>query len=155
MQKTIRHWWKKSKMAQTDGEIFHILGLEESILWKWLYYPKQSHRFSAVPIKLPMVFFTEIEQKISQFVWKQKAPNSQSSPEKEEWSRRNHLPDFRLHYKATAIKTAWCWHRNRNIDPCNKTESPETNPHTPGHLLFYKGDKNIQWRKDSLFCKWC
>ena len=40
-QKTIRHWWKKSKMTQTDGEIYHILGLEESIMWKWLYSPKQ------------------------------------------------------------------------------------------------------------------
>ena len=39
---TIRHWWKKSKMTQTDGEISRVLGLEESILWKWLYYPKQS-----------------------------------------------------------------------------------------------------------------
>ena len=42
MQKTIRHWWKKLKMIQTDGEIYHILELEESTLWKWLYYTKQS-----------------------------------------------------------------------------------------------------------------
>ena len=42
MQKIIRHWWKNLKMIQTDGEILHVLGLEESTLWKWLYYPKQS-----------------------------------------------------------------------------------------------------------------
>ena len=42
IQKTIRHWWKKLKMTQTDGDIYHVLGLEESILWKSLYYPKQS-----------------------------------------------------------------------------------------------------------------
>ena len=40
--KTIKHWWKRSKRAQTDGEIYSVHGLEESILWKWLYYPKQS-----------------------------------------------------------------------------------------------------------------
>ena len=39
---TIKHWWKKLKVIPTDGEIYHVLGLEESILWKWLYYPKQS-----------------------------------------------------------------------------------------------------------------
>ena len=42
MQKIIRHWWKKSKMTQTDGEIYHVLGLEESTLRKWLCYPKQT-----------------------------------------------------------------------------------------------------------------
>ena len=41
MQKTICHWWKELKMIQTDGDIYHVLGLEESTLWKWLYYPKQ------------------------------------------------------------------------------------------------------------------
>ena len=59
-QKTVRYWWKKSKTTQTDGEIHHVLELEASILWKWLYYPKQSRdRFSAIPIKLPMAFFIE------------------------------------------------------------------------------------------------
>ena len=52
--------------------------------------PKTIYRFSAIPIKLKMVFFTELEQRISQFVWKyRKILNSQSNLEKEEWNWRN------------------------------------------------------------------
>ena len=64
-------------MAQRDGEIFHVLGLEESILKKMTILLKAICRFNATPIELQMVFFTELElkkKKKSQLKWKHKRP---------------------------------------------------------------------------------
>ena len=102
-----------------------------------------------------MAFFTELEQNFFTICMEtQKIPNSQSNLEKEKWSWRNQAPDFRLHYKAIDW-TVWLWHKNRNIDQWNRIESSEINTPTCGHLLYDKGGKNIQWRKDILFNKWC
>ena len=111
------------------------------------------YRFSVIPIRLLMAFFTELEPKISQFIWKHKTLNSQSSLEKEEWSWRNQLSWLQIILQSYSHKDSLA--QNRNIDQWNKIESPEISPHTYGYLMFYKGDKNIQWGKDNLFDTWC
>ena len=123
--------------------------------------PNLIYRSSAIQIKIPASYFVNINKMILKFTWRDKRLRVANSTLKENKVRGLILRDFKT-YKATVIRTVWCWWKNRQIDRWNRIEIPETgprterieSPHKYSQLIFDKGGQALQWSKDRFFNKW-
>ena len=117
--------------------------------------PKAVYKFTATPFKIPKAFFTELRTNNYKICMEtEKTLNSQSNLEKEEQSWRTQPSWLQNTLQSYSHQDSMVLAQRQKYRSMEQ-ESPEINPCTYGHLIFNKGGKNIQWRKDNLFNKWC
>ena len=137
----------------------------ETILYSWIgkiniakrtILPKAIYRFNVITIKIPMIFFAELEQIILEFMCNHKRPWNATAVlrEKKEKGWRYHPPRLQTILQSYSIKK-YGTGTNADTNQWNRIDSQEINTHTYGQLIYEKGVNNLQWRKDSLFNKWC
>ena len=117
--------------------------------------PKVIYRINAIPIKLPLTFFTELEKTTLNFIWNQK----RACIAKSILSKKNKvggitLPDFTI-LEGHSNQNSTVLVPKQRYRPMEQNRGTEATPHIYNHLIFDKPDKNKQWGKDSPFNKWC
>ena len=115
--------------------------------------PKAIYRFNAMSIKFPAKYFTNHKRTILGFMLKSKKPREYITILKEKTSEGIIIFDLIFYYRATVLKTALYWHKNRE-DQWNWIKGPDINSHIFEHLILTKNKKN-QMEKESIFTKWC
>ena len=146
---TYKTLMKEIKDDTNRGRNIPCLWIRRINIVKMSIVPKAIYRFNAIPIKLPMVFSRELQQIISQFIWKYKKPQiAKAILRKKNGTGLQTILQSYSHQESMVLAQS-------TIDQWTKIESPEINPCTHGHLIFDKGGKNTQRRKDNLFNKRC
>jgi hypothetical protein len=112
---------------------------------KMAILPNAVYTFNAIPIKIPMTFITKFEKSTLKFIWKhERLQIAKAILSKKTNTGCITIPNFKLHYRAIAITTAWYWHKNGYEDQWNRIEDLAMNPHGYTQFIFEKGAKNIQ-----------
>ena len=153
--KTLRKEMKDHKQKEEC-----IVLMDWKNIVKMTILPQAIYRFTATPIKVPIAFFTELEQIILRFLQKHKRHQLAKRILRRKMKEHESilLCDFKLDCKANLIKTTklliralFYWHKHTHIDQWNRIKCWEMNPYLHGQIFHDKEGKGIKWGKEIAF----